>query len=339
MLGLLANHGREPAYVAYYAETLLRRHEVADARGWLARLEELEPKAFRTLRLKALVLKEEGRAADATPLLQAFVKEAKDEPKVVLSVAGLLEGLGEFGAAEEMYRRHVDRSQEPTAVLNLAAFLGRQKKTSKALDLCERAWKTCPAVDVAQTCVLVLSGADGEKAHGERVEHWLREAAAKHPEAPALLLGLGLCQTIRGRYDEAEVCYRKALQVKGVASPALNNLAWLLSFRKGKGEEALALAERAIERAGPQAALLDTRALAYMAVGKHELAVKDLEEALTGRPSAVLYFHLAQAHLPGSRRAAAEAWAEASRLGLREGDLAPLERAAYQGLRAEFARP
>src|SRR5262249_18475873 len=144
MLSLLATHGKEPAYVAYYAETLLRRKEVADARGWLAKLEELEPRAFRTLRIKALGLKEEGRAAAAAPFLQAH---AKGEPKAVLSVAGLLEGLDEFGAAEQMYRRHAGQPGEPTAVLNLAAFLGRRQRTREALDLCERAWKTCPAVE------------------------------------------------------------------------------------------------------------------------------------------------------------------------------------------------
>src|SRR5207249_525482 len=64
-------------------------------------------------------------------------------------VAALLEELGLFGAAEEMYRDYTTRSEHPESLLQFVAFLGRLKRVPEALDLCERAWQKCRPESVA----------------------------------------------------------------------------------------------------------------------------------------------------------------------------------------------
>ena len=57
---------------------------------------------------------------------------------------------------------------------------------------------------------------------------------------------------------------------------ALNNLAYLLALNGGSQAEALALIQRAIDQAGPDPEMLDTRALVYLKGGQADRAGKDL---------------------------------------------------------------
>jgi regulator of sirC expression with transglutaminase-like and TPR domain len=119
---------------------------------------------------------------------------------------------------------------------------------------------------------------------------------------------------------------------------ALNNLAWLLALREPHTGEALDLIGRAIELVGPEAGLLDTRAMVYLKTGRSELAIRDLEAVLGATPTASAYFHLAQAqHLARNRAAAAVALRKARDMGLVAERIDPLERPAYERLQAALA--
>ena len=73
---------------------------------------------------------------------------------------------------------------------------------------------------------------------------------------------------------------------------------------------------------GPAPDLLDTRAVAYLAMGRDDLAIKDLEDAVAVRPSPLKYLHLAEAYLMASRRSEAT-------LALHSAKTAGLRRIAY----------
>jgi len=112
----------------------------------------------------------------------------------------------------------------------------------------------------------------------------------------------------------------------------LNNLAWLLALKEGNGDEALKHVQSAIDLRGPMPKLLDTRGIIYVKLGKHKEAVDDLEEVVAQAPSAVSYFHLAQAFSATNQHAAAAAFQEARNRGL-DREIDPLERNAYLQLR------
>jgi tetratricopeptide (TPR) repeat protein len=335
LLGLLADRQHDPVFLIYYAGSMLRHDEGHEADVALRELEKLEPNGFPTKTLHAQILMAKGRRDAAVAMLEEYA--AQNKALNIGALAALLEHLGAHSAAEKMYRRYVEESKEADAVLLLVQFLGRRSRFREALDLCDRAWQTCPPEAVAQAWVVVLSGIPTDSGQVSRLERRLREAIQKSPKSVGLHAALGVVHRLQGRYDEAEAVYRRIVELNPRDVPALNNLAWLLAF-KGKGTEALELVRQAYEIGGPDPGLLDTLAVAHLTMGRGDLALKDLEEALTERPSPDIYFHLARAYqMTGKHKGAAQALRRASDGGLKETDLHLRERAAYHQLLRDFS--
>ena len=88
-----------------------------------------------------------------------------------------------------------------------------------------------------------------------------------------------------GRFAEAALYYRRALELDPAAEPVLNNLAWLLATcpmdSVRNGPEAVTLAQRAVELSGgADAGVLDTLAAAYAEAGRFADAAATLRKAL-----------------------------------------------------------
>ncbi len=91
---------------------------------------------------------------------------------------------------------------------------------------------------------------------------------------------------------------------------------------------------------GPNPEVLDTQALAYMAVGRSDLAIKNLEDAIAVNPSPLKYVHLAEAYLAAERRNDADvALRNAQTAGLDLKKLNPLERESCKRLLDALAHP
>ncbi len=336
MINILAAHGDNPVYVAYYAGSLLRRQSPDQAEVWVEKLEKLRPNVWRTVELRAQVLKAKGQADQAVPMVEKFA----ESPEANLAlVAQLLEDLGEPAKAENFYRKLAASGKTPDGALLLALFLGRRQRTSEALDLCEQAWRTSKPEAVADAVVvLVYAAPDGEKHHA-RASEQLAAARKNHPLSQAIAFQLANLWDLQGKSAEAETLYREILTKNQDSTGALNNLAWLLALRREKLPEALSLINRAIEIGGPDPGLFDTRAAVYTAMGNAEAAIKDLEASLAKAGSASGYFHLARAYaLAQNQKAAKEAWNKAVAAGLNQRALHRLERSAFTQLASEFNR-
>src|SRR5262249_37009453 len=146
--------GDNPVYLAHHARALLEHNEDLDeAEQVVARLEKADLRGIATREIKARLLMKQGKTKDAVAILEACA----EEPDVdIASVAAVLETLGQAHPAEKLYRRYVQCSKQPTAVLKLVGFLGRQKRWKAALDAAEPAWATCPPDAVALTCLAAL---------------------------------------------------------------------------------------------------------------------------------------------------------------------------------------
>jgi tetratricopeptide (TPR) repeat protein len=337
--GLLELYPEDTPCLAYFVRALLRHSDPAEAQLWLGKLESLEPDAPRTIELKARLAKALGKDVEAATLLSAL---AQDQPDQLPDAARLLEALGLGAAAEDLFRRSVAMSTRPEAILELAGFLGRQGRTREALDLCERAWQTCPPALVATTSVSVLQGTDDSARaaeHLERVQGWLEPAVRQHPDQAGLKVALALLRGFQGRHQEAEQIYRQILAKDPKSLAALNNLAWVLAVKDRKGAEAETLIARAIDLAGPIPDFRDTRALVALSLGRSDRAVEDLVEATRQAPTALSLFHLALAYsMARDSTAAARSLQLAREYGLRPGILDPLERPSYEVLIGELAR-
>jgi tetratricopeptide (TPR) repeat protein len=333
----LASDENNPVYLAAFTRGLLTHGHASDAEPWLARLEKLQPQSFQTVELKARLLAAQGKGNEAAALLKAYTSDKAD---LLGPFAGLLSELGQLDAAEAMYRESVARSKRPEAVLVLAEFLAQRKRLREALDLLDKAWQTCDPQRVGVTSLAVLSRTSADESQVRRVQTRLEEAIAKSPALISLLFDLANLQIRQGHYREAEALYRRIVEQDQSNDGPLNNLAWLLAVAEGKGAEALTIINQAIDRAGPMPGLLDTRALAYMATGRSDLAIKDLEAATAvGRPSPDMYLHLTQARLMAKDRKSADAaFRAAQAAGLDASSLHPLDKKTYDRMLIELTR-
>jgi tetratricopeptide (TPR) repeat protein len=340
---LLASSGEDRGFLAHYIRGKLRRKEAAAAQRWLDKLAQLAPDAWETVELQARMLQARGKGAEAIPLLLKFLEPSAGKPspaETTPQVVGLLEELGQSAAAEKLFRESGAWSERPEARLLYIRFLGRQKRLREALDLCERAWQNCPAEAVASMSVALLRMEPPKPEDVGRVERRLEAACQQRPGNTALLLSLADLRDLQGRYADVEALLRQVLDKAPDHVRALNNLAWLRALRGGKPDEGLALINHALDISGPEAWLLDTRAVVHLATGRADLAREDLNRGIEERPEPLFYFHSALAHFrTGDKIGALEELRKAEAGGFHPGTLHPLERPAYQELLAGLERP
>ena len=336
--------------LAYYVAALLKNGELNEAQ---VRLDELEKLAPGQIALRVRLLQKRNRIPEAARLLKDF---ARGDRRRLEPTATLLEELGQLDDAETMFRAIREQfPEEPTAVLPLAGFLGRHNRTGEALDLLgDDAWQKMPPERVSSACVIVLYSAamDDQKlfnAQCERVAARIETAIQQYPDKPSLKFDLANLRSIQERYPDAEQIYREvAGSVRGaskdlnVSGAPLNNLAWLLALEgeRVKCEEAERCVQEAMGIDGETPDLLDTRAMARLALDHTKEAIQDLEDAIAVSQSPDKNFHLARAYLKANRREEAESRFNMAREGgLKRSGLHPLERKAYDELTREFPPP
>lgn len=275
---------------------------------------------------------------DLVALLRGF---SISHPDQAGAAAELFECYRRPKEAEEGYRAFVAQNvNEPLRALALAGFLGRQNRVAEALAVCERARQTCPAEPVVATSVAILAaGKNVTDKQRQRVESWLEEALRRQSNSAPIRLSLAKLRNMERRYDQAESIYREVLGSNPNNVEVLNNLSWLLAFETGKEQEALELINQAIEIAGADATLLDTRAVVYLRMGKTDLALQDLRAGVAiNSEKAVLYFHLARALQMASNAAEArEAIRQAQERGLKPETMDPRELETFLKIRQELS--
>lgn len=333
-LKLLDQRGNNPTYLAYYITALVRHKRAGEAQVYLDQLKALAPGQAGTIVVEAQVRNARERPNEAVALIRSLHDKGVDP----LTVARALEGLEQYDAAEADFRAAA-RSGQDRQVLALAEYLGRRGKTTEALDLCEKLWNTAAPAKVASSSVAILYRADADDhANQRRVADKIAAAAKAHPETLSLQFDLANVQTLLGQYDQAETIFRTVYDRDQTRGSSLNNLAWMLSLRGSRATEAVDLANRAIQLDGEAPDLLDTRAVAHLAAGQTDLAIRDLENALAVSPKPEMYFHLARAYAQSGRRDDAAASLKRARdLGLSASGVHPLERATYNQLVGDLA--
>jgi tetratricopeptide (TPR) repeat protein len=334
MLRVLALEPDNPGYLRHHIQRLFADGLARDTEPWLARLEKHQPGEWQVVEFKARALRADHREAEAIDLIKA---EAARRAGRAGMAASLLEEFGDDAGAQAHYRQYVAASRRPESVLVLAGFLGRHHKVEQALDLCDQAWERCEPEAVALHALGILQAPDVTAAHTARVARHLEAAVRAHADKVALRRYLADLRVLQGRYAEAETLYRQVLAKDPRALTALNNLAWLLSAKQHRHDEALRLLDRAVREAGEQPELLDTRAVVYLALDEPGLARKDLEQAIQEAPTPAMYFHLAQAQWRSKRRPEAiTALSKAKSLGLTAALLGAEDGAVYRRLVAEL---
>jgi tetratricopeptide (TPR) repeat protein len=312
MRSLVNRLGDDPVFVTQFANTLLRHKEYREAQAQIDRVEKLEKQrrlaagTLGSVELRVTLLEATGHGAEALALLRDYVAKGKDDPGRIYLLIGALQ---------------------------------RRKALAAALDCCEKAWQTCPPEPSGGASLATLKAGQPNPEQYRRVENWLKDALKKKPGSSVLWLQLADLHEMRGEKEKAEIIYREVIERDKDNPVALNNLAWQLSQRPGRGAVALPLINRAIDLLGPQPALLDTRAAVLLSMGRGDLAVADLEKVARDDPSASRHFRLARAHhLTRNTKAALVLLERAMNEGLDPARLQPAEQQSYQEMRADMKK-
>ena len=347
---LTAANGDNPKYLAAIADALLRHQELDECENYFAKLERLpdtqDSFAATEAQARFLAARNQSKQAITKVHIYATGKTSKPDESVFRLELGatLLDSLIRSFPAERIFGLEAEKmylecaNKRPDRILLLASFLGRQGRLPEALDCCEQAWNTCSPLQVAQTVIAVLHQGPIDARQYVRVNGWLRQAIDRNPKsATAFMVLQADLLLLQGNVSEAAATYRDVLMQDNRNAMALNNLAWILALKQGKGPEALELAKQAIQIMGPNPSLLDTRGIIYLTLGRANLAVKDLESAVAEKPNPIYCFHLARALLVDKNPdRAKQVFKQAKDLGLNPDRLDPLERGEFPKIRDQL---
>jgi len=338
LLGLVQERKPDPSHLAEFVTLLVEQGQLSLAERWLGQFKPTNrSQNLVFVDLKCRLLRARNHDAAILTMLREYTRGHPDQIGVV---AELFERYGHLKNAERAYRDFVaQNSQEPHRVLALARFLARHNRVQEALVLCEEARKTSAPEALASASVAILaSGENVTDKQCEEVGSWLEDALKRQSSSTRIRMNLANLRTMQGRYDQTESIYREVLSVNLDNVEALNNLAWVLAHQPGREHEALELIDRAIEIAGSNPTLVDTRAVIYLQLGKTDLALEDVRTALAISPAkSVLYFHLARAlEMAGNPTEAREAFRAAEQRGLKVESIDPLEREIFRKVREQL---
>jgi len=317
-LAALDDRAIKPSFLIQYSQLLMRQ-----AKSDKAKLDEVAPIVERLEKLETA--RGPSKGAFGTVGMQGRLLEARGQGEKALDL--LRDYMGRRGA-------------KPEEILMLVSSLGRQKRFSEALDLCdkEKIWEKCPPQVAGGVCMGLLHGLTNADGNRNRVEGWLKAAIAKNPKLVVLKMQLADLYDLSGDYVGAQKQYREVLDAEPGNVVALNNLAWLLSDKTGQGREALKYAEAAVNGMGRRADLLDTRGLVQLNLGNNEAALADFTEASNDSPTGARLFHLARAQYKARDRDAAMRTLRKARsdFGLEPAGLHPTEQEVCQTLMNEL---
>lgn len=327
----------DPTFLATYARWLLAAGDAATARPLVEKLRAVAAAdSLPAVELTARLAVADGKADEAADLL---LRHADEHPAFVLTQMEQL-GLGE--KAEPVVRKLADAAGGPGGVVLRAEFLGRRGRVADAVALLHESRAALAPAALAAAAVHVLYGGRRTGADDPRADELVADAARRAADDPKVLIQRAMLADLRGRYEEAEGLLRRVLAGRPAPADlalAANNLAFLLSARSGKHDDALTLLRQAREAVGPSPDLSDTEGLVLLAKQDRTAAVEAFADSLSAGGGPVVRYHLAAAHHAGGDklRAAAD-WAVALRGGLTQLDLHPLERPGYERLKGALGR-
>jgi tetratricopeptide (TPR) repeat protein len=279
---------------------------------WLEKLEAIETSPVRVLGLRAQAALKTAKDADISSLIEPkallLVESAKtDQEKLRLlrSIGELYSSLEAHSTAEVWYRKLVDADPKQYSVIVTA--LARQGRVKEAIDFCEKAAETNNTSEPALMLAAALVEGAGSSDDFARAEPILKAAADKFSTDLQLIYSVALVNVVRGNASSSVDMFRKILEANPRYVPALNNLAMVLGDVPAERPEALRLIDQAIEIAGKDPSLLDTKGAILLYGGNSKQAIPLLESSIR-LPGADPrhYFHLALAYQDLGRTAEAK---------------------------------
>ncbi len=325
-----------PDQIALYASTLTALRELDEADRQYKRLVALHPNNPAAFETQARILHARDHNDQALQILDDLLAlKIREHAPDALAIGARCLGLAsEFKRPDDL-RRLVQRLETlgPTARLYAARFLNEHADPDAARALAETALKSGDARAVGRLALELALAQPVDQPWLDLADRSLSHALAADPDDVDLLWSMSLVRHTQRRYDDEVALYKAMIAAKPKHLDFLNNLAWTLSEGLRRPAEALVYADQAVAALGRRPGLLDTRGTILLRLGRIDEAVRDLEEAARGAPSASVWFHLARAYQAAQRHNEFHAARDrALHAGLSEDSLEPGDRAAWDSV-------
>lgn len=292
----------DPAAVALLIQLVLQHGSPKRAEKWVAKLESTDPSPLRAMALRVQTVVALDASADLAGIiepksikLEAAAKSTEERVQLAATVGDLYFSQKRDTDAERWYRKLI--SLDTKRYAPLVKVLQRESKIRAAIQVCKDAIQTDDTVQPFLMLSNVLIEGKPTPADFAVAEPLLGEGIKRFESDPRLLYGLGLVRVMQKRDAESIELFRKVVAARPKSIPALNNLAMLLADIPAERPEALKLIDQAIDFAGQDASLLDTKGAILLYSGRSAEAISILELA-TREPTADPrhHFHLAVAY-------------------------------------------
>ncbi|HYL35968.1 MAG TPA: tetratricopeptide repeat protein [Bryobacteraceae bacterium] len=289
--GILAVRPNDPQAMLLHASGLMDGGDNASARQELtALLKQVPQDVDAQVQLGLLDIKD-GKLKEAADLFQRLRQTYKDDSR---PAAGLAETYIAQNRVDEAFQvlnsAGAGSSTSPVIRLELAKVAMRAHK----YDVAVREYRELAAQN-PKSLDLSLSLAEAYQLGGDlqSAVAAFQEAVKLAPNDPVPLMFLGDALWKANRIEEAQLNYRHALQLQPDNPSALNNLAFLLAETSNNLDEALRLAQRAVQKAPQDPSLKDTLGWVYLKQNGTDSALQIFANLVRQYPNEPLFrYHL-----------------------------------------------
>ncbi len=259
----------------------------ADARAELQRILRVRPGAEKAeLELAVLDLLT-GRPEKATAVFQRWYNSGPNDPKAAVVLAESLIAQKQYLKAFEVIKKEAEiRSSDPDLRFAAAETAERGGDLSRAIGEMEQLTHIAPRNSNAFVKLGQLRIRAGQQDAGLQD---LRTAANLASDNSMVQLAFATALHMAGRTSEAAPVYIKALNMDRGNAAAANNLAYLYAGQKMNLDEALRLAQLAVQKQPDNASYADTLASVYSAKSMYGTAVQVMRTVVKKNPQSTNY--------------------------------------------------
>ncbi len=259
----------------------LQLGKLAEAKADLQAVQSFSPNSAGASVNLAKVAVAANNLAEAANLYQKALAADGKNFDALSGAVNVLSRQKQFGEAHAKIDKAIQQSNGQTDVLPALHYLKSnvytaEKNQPSAEDELKKAMVIDDRYLPAFSAYAALLAARNQT--GEAVEQY-KKVVEKKPSASVFTL-IGMLEDARGNAVEAEKNYRKALEVEPETPIAANNLAWLIAASGGNLDEALQLAQTAVDKNQAIAGYRDTLGWVYHKKGLHAPAVEQLKKAV-----------------------------------------------------------
>ncbi|MDA1013450.1 MAG: tetratricopeptide repeat protein [Planctomycetota bacterium] len=213
---------------------------------------------------------------------------------------------------------------------NFVDVLVEQGKTANAIEIIKQSRRKHPEL-AAEAWVMCFGRTSNDPQVLHELETWLSQSLRENSDNIRLRHALADVYLTAERYDEAIAEYQRIVDRDHTYVSAINNLSWLRAVTAIADKSTLELIDRAIQIAGHQAQLLDTRGCVQLAIGNNQEAATNFNCAIQRGSQPNFFFHLALAFCRQDQlKAAREAMGRASAMGFDVSLLNKLEQPMFR---------